>query len=167
MEISNLHLGNNVNIDSTSSINNVIIGDNVKVSKYCSIYGSKEHVLEIGKDTYIGMFTILNGFAISMKIGEHVSVAQNVNIMTESGPNASLFMQKFYPIIKGEVIIEDHVWIGASVIVMPGVRIGRCSIVAANSFVNSNIEPYCLYAGSPARLIKKLGQIEKYESKEN
>ncbi len=65
-------------------------------------------------------------------------------------------MQTLYPIVKGPVLIEDHVWIGAGVIIAPGVKIGRCSIIGANSFVCSDIEDYSLYAGSPAVFIKKI-----------
>ncbi len=163
MEISNLQLGSNVKIDATSSINNVAIGDGVKIAKYCSIYGSKEGLLEIGDHSYVGMFSILNGYAKTLRIGKHVSIAQNVNIMTDSGPNASEFMQQFYPIITGDVIIEDHVWIGAGVTIMPNVHIGKCSIIAANSFVCSDVETYCMYAGNPAKLVKRLEQIEKHD----
>jgi acetyltransferase-like isoleucine patch superfamily enzyme len=102
------------------------------------------------------MFTIINGFADKIKIGCNVSIAQNVNIMADSGPNASKLMQSVYPIKKGAVTIEDHVWISAGVIISPSIKIGKCSIVAANSFVDKDIEPYSLYGGSPARLIKKI-----------
>jgi acetyltransferase-like isoleucine patch superfamily enzyme len=156
MEISNIHLGQNVRVDTTSTVNNVTLGDNVKIAKFCSVYGSPDHLLEIGDHSYVGMFSILNGYSAKLKIGKHVSIAQNVNIMTDSGPNASPLMQSIYPITKGEVIIEDHAWIGAGVIIMPNVRIGRCCIIAANSFLLSDAEPYSVYAGNPAKLIKKI-----------
>lgn len=156
MEISNISLGKNVKIDPTSSINNVCIGENVKVAKFCSIYGSPQNILEIGENSYVGMFSILNGFSGKLSIGKNVSIAQNVNIMTDSGPNASSLMQTVYPILKGDVVIEDHVWIGAGVIIMPGIRIGKCSIIGANSIVNTNVEDFSLYAGNPAKFIKKI-----------
>ncbi len=166
MEISNIKLGANVKVDPTTSINNACIGNNVKISKYCSVYGSATYVLEIGDGSYIGMFSILNGYSAQLKIGKNVSIAQNVNIMTDSGPNASSMMQLVYPIIKGSIIIEDHAWIGAGTIISPGVKIGRCSIIGANSFVNKDVEPYSLYAGNPALFIKKLVMPEQDGSKE-
>jgi acetyltransferase-like isoleucine patch superfamily enzyme len=156
MEISNIHLGTNVKVDPSSSINNVILGNNVKIAKHCSVFGSADHLLEIGDDTYVGMFSILNGFSALLKVGRNVSIAQNVNIMTDSGPNASPLMQNVYPIIKAAVIIEDHVWIGAGVVVAPGVTIGKCSVVGANSYVCSDVQAYSLYAGNPAVFIKKI-----------
>lgn len=156
MEISNIILGNSVVVDATTSLNNVKIGDGVKIAKYCSIFGSKMDCLEIGKGSYIGMFSILNGYSAKLTIGSNVSIAQNVNIMTDSGPNASLAMQSIYPIFKGEVTIGSDCWIGAGTIIMPDVSIGSFCIIAANSFVNSTFEQFSIIGGSPARLIRKL-----------
>ena len=165
MEISNIELGTGVKVDPSSSINNVRIGNNVKIAKNCSVYGSRDNLLEIGDESYIGMFSILNGYSRKLVIGKHVSIAQNVNIMTDSGPNASKLMQQIYPLTYGEVIIEDHAWIGAGTIIMPGVRIGRCSIIAANSFVVGIVEPYSMYGGNPAKMIKTLDELRLLDSR--
>lgn len=52
--------------------------------------------------------------------------------------------------------IEDHCWIGARAVIMPGVRIGRGSTVAAGAVVTSDVEPECLVGGVPAKLIRRL-----------
>ncbi|WP_278377859.1 acyltransferase [Chryseobacterium arthrosphaerae] len=156
MKISNISIGENVVIDPTTSINNVKIADNVKIAKLCSIYGSEKNQLEIGESSYVGMFSILNGFSRKLTIGKHVSIAQNVNIMTDSGPNASEEMQKIFPLISGEVQVGDHSWIGANVIIMPGVQLGKFCVVAANSFVNKSFPDYSMIGGNPAKLIKTL-----------
>jgi len=160
MKFSNILLGKNVEIETSTTINNVDIKDNVKIAKNCSIFGSANNLLEIGQDTYIGMNTIINGFDNKVIIGECVSIAQNVNIMSGSGPNASLKFQKIFPIIKGEVVIGNHTWLGASVIIMPNVRLGQFCVVAANSFVNSSFPDYCIIGGTPAKLIRKLSEEE-------
>ena len=54
------------------------------------------------------------------------------------------------------VVIEDNVWIGANVTVMPGVTIGKHSVVAAGSVVTTDIPPDTMAAGVPAKIIKKL-----------
>lgn len=156
MILSNIILGNNVFIDDTSSVNNVIISEGVKIAKRCSLFGSSENLLEIGKDSYIGMNTIINGFKAKVTIGNNVSIAQSVNIMADSGPNASAEMQKFFPLIEGNVKIGNHCWIGANSIIMPGVDLGDFCVVAANSFVNKTFDPYSIIGGNPAKLIKKL-----------
>lgn len=55
---------------------------------------------------------------------------------------------------KGHVIIEDNVWIGEKVSILPGVRIGKSAIIAANAVVTKDVEPYSIVAGIPARKIK-------------
>ena len=54
-----------------------------------------------------------------------------------------------------KVIIEDNVWLGEFVSVLPGVTIGRGSIIGANSVVAKDIPPHCIAVGSPARVIKR------------
>jgi acetyltransferase-like isoleucine patch superfamily enzyme len=51
------------------------------------------------------------------------------------------------------VIIEDDVWIGAGAIILPGVTVGRKSVVGAGSVVTKNVAPYTVVAGNPARPI--------------
>ncbi len=148
--------GVNVVIDPTTTVNNAILGDNVKISKYCSVFGSKEKPIKIGNNSYVGMMSIINGFKAQLVIGENVSIAQKVNIMTDSGPNASKKMQTIFPIKTGPINIGDHTWIGANSIIMPNVDIGKCSIVGANSFVTKSFPEYSIIGGSPAKLIRKL-----------
>ncbi len=167
MKFANITLGANVDIDPSTTINNVNIGDNVKIAKRCSIFGNKERPLEIGAYTYIGMNSIINGFAAGVKIGSHVSIAQNVNIMADSGPNASPEMQKVFPIQQGIIVIDNHCWIGASAIIMPKVTLGEYCIVAANSYVNKSFPAYSIIGGNPAKLIRKftIEEINKMQSK--
>ena len=156
MKLSNINLGEGCDIDPSSSINNVHIGSGVKIAKRCSIFGSPDHVLKIGCDTYVGMNTTINGFAADVVIGKNVSIAQGVNVMSNSGPNASTQMQKFFPILFGDVVIGDHSWIGANAVIMPNVTLGEFCVVAANSFVNSSFSSHSVIGGNPAKLLYRL-----------
>jgi acetyltransferase-like isoleucine patch superfamily enzyme len=156
MKIKNIKIISEADIDPTSSINNITIHENVKISKRCSLFGSEVNFLEIGSNSYIGMNTTINGFRSKVTIGCNVSIAQSVNIMSDSGPNASEEMQKYFPIVIGSVVIGDHSWIGANSVIMPGVKIGRFCVVAANSFVNKSFDDYSVIGGNPARLIRKI-----------
>jgi len=51
------------------------------------------------------------------------------------------------------VTIEDDVWLGANVFVMPGVTIGKGAIVSAGSVVNKSVPSYAIVVGNPARVI--------------
>lgn len=163
MRIENIHISGVAQIETDVSINNVIIGNGVKIARRCSIYGSPDSILQIGEHSYIGMNCIINGWAAQVIIGRHVSVAQNVNIMADSGPNASPLMQQVYPLTKAPVTLGDHCWIGASVIIMPGVTLGRCCVVATNSFVDQSFPNYSVIGGTPARLIKMLDPAQLKE----
>lgn len=55
---------------------------------------------------------------------------------------------------KGDTIIGNDVWIGRKSVIMPGVKIGDGAIIAGYSVVSSNVEPYTIYGGNPARKIK-------------
>ena len=55
---------------------------------------------------------------------------------------------------KGNVVIENDVWIGASVTILSGVTIGNGAVVGAHSVVASNVDPYAIVAGNPTRLIR-------------
>ena len=156
MITGNIHLGSNISIDKSSTINNVMIGNDTKIAADVNIFGSEHNLLEIGESCYIGPKCLVEGFNAKVTIGSHVSFAQNVNLMSGSGPNASTRMQKIFPVIKGPVVIGDHTWIGASVIIMPNVTIGKFCVVAANSFVNKSFGDHCIIGGSPAKLIRKL-----------
>lgn len=160
MKFENISLGSNVEIDPSTSFNNVIIGDGVKIAKRCSIYGGPAFPLEIHDSAYIGMNTIINGFNARVVIGSHVSIAQNVNIMADSGPNASETLQKIFPVEKGPVTIGDHCWIGASVIIMPNVTLGEFCVVGANSFVDRSFPAFSVIGGNPARLLRPFTEGE-------
>ena len=56
----------------------------------------------------------------------------------------------------GDIVIENDVWLATGVTVLAGVRIGRGSIVAANSVVTRDLPPGVLAAGAPARVVRHL-----------
>ena len=58
-------------------------------------------------------------------------------------------------LLKGDIVIGNDVWIGQNAVILPGVDIGDGAIIGANSVVGSDIEPYTVAAGNPARMIRK------------
>ena len=57
--------------------------------------------------------------------------------------------------IKGDTVIQNDVWIGYNSLIMPGIKIGNGSIIASNSVVVKDVEPYSIVGGNPAKLIRK------------
>jgi virginiamycin A acetyltransferase len=57
--------------------------------------------------------------------------------------------------LKGDTVIGNDIWIGQNVTILPGVHIGDGAIIGANSVVASDVAPYTIVAGNPAKLIRK------------
>ena len=57
--------------------------------------------------------------------------------------------------LKGDTVIGSDVWIGQNAVVLPGVQIGDGAIIGANSVVGSDVEPYTIVAGNPARVLRR------------
>lgn len=60
-----------------------------------------------------------------------------------------------YPPSKGDMVIGNDVWIGNSVTIMPGIKIGDGAILATNAVITKDIEPYTIVGGNPGKLIRK------------
>lgn len=88
-------------------------------------------------------------------------MASRIYISDHSHGNVSIEDLEHVPAMrplysKGPVIIEDNVWIGEGVCILPGVTIGENCIIGANSVVNKSFPKNSVIAGIPARLIKTL-----------
>ena len=56
---------------------------------------------------------------------------------------------------KGDTVIGNDVWIGQNAVILPGVRIGDGAIIGANSVVGSDVDPYTIAVGNPAKVLRK------------
>lgn len=108
----------------------------------------------IGDYTRIGLHNTIIG---PVTIGNHVNLAQGITI--------SALNHNFYDIKKRideqgikttPIIIDDDVWIGANAVILPGITIGKHSIIAAGAVVTKDVPNYSLVAGVPAKIIKTL-----------
>ncbi|HEY7684066.1 MAG TPA: acyltransferase [Gemmatimonadales bacterium] len=90
-----------------------------------------------------------------LRVGDRVSMAPRVTLVTSSHPNDSR-IRPFAPVKRAPIIIEDDVWLGAGVVVLPGVTIGRGAIVGANTVVTRDVPPLTVVAGQPARTVRVL-----------
>lgn len=108
----------------------------------------------------------------SVKIGNNVLLASKIYISDCSHGSYSGDENDSYPdsiphdrpLSSKPVVIEDNVWLGEFVSVLPGVTIGKGSIVGANSVVSKNLPPYVIAVGTPAKPIKKFNfETNKWE----
>ena len=59
-----------------------------------------------------------------------------------------------HPASKGDIVIGNDVWIGNGALILSGVTVGHGAIIGARSVITKDIEPYAVYAGNPAKLIR-------------
>jgi len=107
----------------------------------------------------IGIGSIVIG---PVSFGKHTTISQHCFITGENRAyeDVSKNLDQTGFTVK-EIIIRDHVWIGAYSVILPGVVIGEHAVIAAGSVVTKNIPDYCLAAGSPARIIKQYDHEKK------
>lgn len=146
--MQHIRVGNNVRILNRARIEvrdsylgrtftpQLLIGDNVVINDDC----------------HIGVFN-------RVEIHNDVLIASKVYISDHSHGDTNytdmLLPPRLRPIVsKGPVIIEENVWLGEGVCILPNVRIGRNSVVGANAVVTKDIPPYSIAAGMPARVIR-------------
>jgi hypothetical protein len=90
-------------------------------------------------------------------MGDHVGIGANVILITSQHdlPSAEkILINK--PLKFEKIIIEDNVDIGAGAIILPGVRIGKGSMVGAGSVVTKDVPPGTIVVGNPAKFLKSL-----------
>jgi len=112
----------------------------------------------VGKAVYVGENLIVSDTLINrgnVHIGDRVSIAPRVTIITDSSPNHSI-LNRLYPLETRPVRIEDDAWLGVGVIVLPGVEIGKGAVIGSGAVVTENIPPFSVAVGNPARVIKKI-----------
>jgi len=112
-------------------------------------------VLEIGDFSTIGDRTEIH-VAEKVIIGKRCTIAWDCVIMDRNYHGIGNEIEKVEP-----VVIENDVWLGCRVIVLPGVTIGKKSLVAAGSVVTKNVTAYTLVAGNPARFVKNINERGK------
>lgn len=143
----------------------VIIGNKYSIGAHVELtawdtYRRQKFTPEIivGDGSCIRDYSHINAIQ-SIRIGNGVLTGPNI-LITDNAHGASIeellsLPPQARPLhSKGPVVIDDNVWIGEKSSIMPGVHIGMGAIIAANSVVTHDIPPYCVAAGTPAKVIK-------------
>ena len=122
-------------------------------------------LVSVGNATY-GEITVIN-YSNSYKliIGHFCSIAPEVlfvvcgdhktDSLTTFPLKVRYQFQKFEALSKGDIIVEDDVWIGTRVTILSGVRIGRGAVISAGSLVVKDVPPYTIVGGVPAKVLKR------------
>jgi acetyltransferase-like isoleucine patch superfamily enzyme len=111
----------------------------------------------IGEGTFLNQGVMVASLAL-VEIGSHCMLANGCFVSDASHRYSDferpITWQGFES--RGSTSIGDNCWLGAHVVVTSGVRIGERCVVGANSVVVSDVEPFSVVAGAPARLLRKI-----------
>ena len=153
---------------------NISIGDNLTTGINCRLEAypiDDKIVLKFGKNVQINDYVHITAMK-SVLIGNNVLIASKVYISdcshgsyagdeNDSNPNS---IPSERPLFAKPVFISDNVWLGEFVSVLPGVTIGKGTIVGANSVVSKNLPDYVIAVGIPAKPIKKFNfETQKWQ----
>lgn len=145
-----------------------------------SLHVSESGVIEVGQ------YTILNGTTLlcqeRIQIGNHCMLAWG-SVLTDSWlPPANISVEQRRMIMKKTandplrcfpfasnakpVVLEDNCWVGFDAVILPGVRLGKGCVVGCKTVVETDVPPYAVVAGCPARIVRYLEPTDTEEVKQ-
>lgn len=114
--------------------------------------------ISIGRDCFINYGVFIDN-AAPVRIGDRVSFGQGVRLVTGTHELGTTD-RRAGPYTSAAVVVEDGAWLGAYATVLPGVTVGRGSLVAAGALVTRDVPPDTLVAGIPAAVVRGLPPLE-------
>lgn len=160
-----------------SALGRIELGDHITIvndSKYnraginhpTQLVAGRDAILKIGNNVGISGASIYA--ESSIEIGDYVLIGANSRIYdTDFHPVHFQDRLAGTPAKTAPVIIGNHVWLAANVMVLKGVSIGARSVIAAGSVVVSDIPEDCLAGGTPARVIRKITDKDLHKNLES
>ncbi|MEI6887720.1 MAG: acyltransferase [Bacteroidota bacterium] len=127
-------LGKDSTIEDFATVNNgagpVYIGERSRIGLSCTVIGP----VTIGNDIMLAQNIVLSGLNHSFEdLSKPISHQKQTTSM---------------------ITVEDEVWIGANVVIVAGVRVGKHSVIAAGSIVTKDVPPFSVVGGNPAKILK-------------
>lgn len=121
--------------------------------------------VKVGIGSYGGLYIRNDCNKSNIKIGNYCSIASGVRFLANCDhPTNQVSTFPFADLIlhlggetvtKGDIIIDDDVWIGMNTIILSGVHIGQGAVIGAGSVVSQDVPPYSVVVGNPGKVIKK------------
>ena len=151
-------IGKNVLISKKASFygkSNISIGNSVRIDDFCILSGN----ITIGNYIHIAAYTALYGGKAGILIKDFANISSRVTVYSISDDYTGNTMtnpmipEKYKNVDSKEVIIEKHVILGSSCVIMPGIILKEGSSFGAMSFINRSSEPWSVNVGIPFRKI--------------
>lgn len=173
-----LLIGKNVTIRNPQHIS---VGRNFVVEDYCEIQGLSQQGLWFGERVTIGRFAMIrpSGYygrdiGVGLRIGNRSNIGANCYIGCSGGieigenvmmsPGVNLFAEnhnfartdipmKDQGVTLNRIVVEDDCWLASGSTILAGVQVGRGAVVAAGAVVTTDVPPYAIVGGVPAKII--------------
>jgi acetyltransferase-like isoleucine patch superfamily enzyme len=124
--------------------------------RFFNLYRTGLRGLSIGEDCFVGDECLFD-LAEAITLERQVTLAERVLVLTHMNVGyADHPLQPYFPPMAAPVVLEQGAFIGASVTILGGVRIGSAAFVAAGSVVTADVPPRTLVAGVPARALRPI-----------
>ena len=130
------------------------LGNKVRIDRGVRILSANKSKITIEEGARIGLYSVLNG-GDSISIGKKSLVSGFVYLQTSMHGYAdknSPVQDQGYD--HAPVALEEDVWLGTHVVILPGVVMGKGSVVGSNAVVNRSVEPHTVVGGIPAKKLK-------------
>jgi galactoside O-acetyltransferase len=132
------------------------ISSNVRIDDFCFLSGR----IKIGSHVHIASFVSLCGGDKGIILEDFVGIAEKTVVLakTDDFSGAALtnptIPDKYRNVFSAEVVLKKHALVGVDSFILPGVTLGEGSVIGAKSFVKTNIDPWSICVGIPAKKIK-------------
>lgn len=124
-----------------------------------------QKLVTVGKGTYGPLYVMTFGNSERLCIGNYCSIGPQTAFILNADHYTNtvttypfkvriLHSVSYEGVSKGNIIIDDDVWIGYGAIIMSGVHIGQGAVIAAGAVVTRDVPPYAVVGGSPAKILK-------------
>jgi acetyltransferase-like isoleucine patch superfamily enzyme len=131
----------------------IVVGKNCSMDSYARLFAANDATLLMEDGVAIGPFNIINAFD-DCTIGRNSMLGPYVNInCADHGMECGEEPMRFQCGCYGPVVIGEDCWICSHAVILMGVTIGDGAVVAAGSVVNSDVPPYAIVAGVPAKIV--------------
>lgn len=121
-------------------------------------------LVHVGSNTYGGINALTYNKKNKLDIGNFCSIGPEVmfvlsadhytNHISTFAYRVKILNEKLEGVSKGDIKVDDDVWIGYGVTILSGVHIGQGAVVAAGSVITKDVPPYAIVGGVPAKVIK-------------
>lgn len=152
-------LGKNVLVSDKASIYNhseIELGDNTRIDDFCVLSGK----ISVGRNVHIAVFCNVAGGDQGVTIEDFSGLAYGCNVFSQSDDYSGRYLtnptvpDRYKIETKSPVHIGMHCIVGASSVILPGVKLAEGTSVGAMTLVTKNTAPWSIYFGIPAKRLK-------------